>query len=87
MDTCSGTLSTSMSFLMLPLHRDFVSCDIDGYYIKEATPSLVLFFGKKELSPDWDIEGYDEVGMTSKFYFTVGGGNRVAEPSVFGGTY
>lgn len=44
---------------MLLFHRRFVSCDIDGECVKEATASPVLVLENQALNPDSDIEVFE----------------------------
>lgn len=43
-DVCDGTLSTFEACLMLPIHRLFVACDMDPYFVMRALPLLMLVF-------------------------------------------
>lgn len=70
---------TAESCSMLPCHRSFVCCDIDGECINEVTSSPVLGFAKQALNPDSDVEVLDEVLLAWYLYIAAEGRKGVRQ--------
>lgn len=82
-DTCVITLSTAKICLMLPCHRRYVRCDINGECIKEATTSLVLVSTKQVHNPDSVIQVLDMLKLACTLYIAAEGLQRVNQGREF----